>query len=279
MKIYAAIADAETVRMFFDKTGIKLNYLISYHYLYGQAYKLTKKYRRMIESLYLDSGAFSVSTGKSKITISEYLKYLKLYGNLFDEYFNLDDKFDDPDHNQSNQDYLKNNLPPEAKDPIPVVHDNEDPYEEFKLYVALGYQYIAIGSTTRVQDEVFDKINEEHPDVRVHMFGNLNREMLISFKPYSTDSATWAHAAGFGSILYWDPDEKKKYQIYMGSKDKKEEGHVHYKKFEHKEKLETFLDSTFQYQYSDFLGRGGVEKRQIVNLYFFKQLEDYLNEQ
>ena len=59
MKIFAAIVDAETVRMFYDKTGIKLIYLISYHYLKGQAYKLTNEYRNMIKSLYLDSGAYS----------------------------------------------------------------------------------------------------------------------------------------------------------------------------------------------------------------------------
>ena len=102
--------------------------------------------------------------------------------------------------------------------------------------------------------------------------------MLANFKPYSADSATWAHMAGFGSIFYWDPDDKKEYKIYLGTKDKKEEGHVHYKKFEHKNKLEAFLNTTFQYKYSDLLPRGAVEKRQVINLYFYKQLEEYFNE-
>lgn len=80
MKIFAAITDAKTVQMFYDKTGIKLNYLISYHYLKGQAYKLTAEYRHMIKSLYLDSGAFSVSTGISKITISNTCNILNSMG-------------------------------------------------------------------------------------------------------------------------------------------------------------------------------------------------------
>ena len=47
MKVFAALNDAETVRKFYDKTnGIKLNYLISYYYLDGQAYRLTEEYRR-----------------------------------------------------------------------------------------------------------------------------------------------------------------------------------------------------------------------------------------
>ena len=115
MKVFAALDDAETVRKFYDKTGIKLNYLISYYYLGGQAYRLTKEYRKMIKELYLDSGAYSVEAGKSKITITEYLKYLSLYGDKFNQYFNLDDKFNDPEHNQSNQEYLESILPRDAK--------------------------------------------------------------------------------------------------------------------------------------------------------------------
>ena len=155
MKIFIAIDDAETVRMFYEKTGIKLNYLISYYYLEGQAYKLTEKYRHMIDELFLDSGAYSVAMGKSKITITEYLQFLKLYGDRFDEYFNLDDDFYDPAHNQWNQHYLEENLPPGAKKPIPVVHDNTDPFGEFEIYAQMGHTFIAIGSTTKIPNDVF----------------------------------------------------------------------------------------------------------------------------
>ena len=89
MKIFAAITTANTVNDFYSKTKIKLNYLISYAYLRGQAYKLTNEYRSMIDSLYLDSGAYSAATGRANITVTEYQTYLKLYGNLFDQYFNL----------------------------------------------------------------------------------------------------------------------------------------------------------------------------------------------
>ena len=71
MKLFAAINEAEVVKNFYEKTGIKLNYLISYYYLEGQAYKLVKEYRSMIQDLYLDSGAYSVETGRSKISITE----------------------------------------------------------------------------------------------------------------------------------------------------------------------------------------------------------------
>ena len=101
MKVFAALDDAGTVKKFFDKTEIKLNYLISYYYLDGQAYRLTDehKYKDMINELYLDSGAFSVAAGRSKITVTEYSKYLNLFGDRFDQFFNLDDQFNNPGTN------------------------------------------------------------------------------------------------------------------------------------------------------------------------------------
>ena len=57
MKLYCAVVDAETVRLFHDITKIKFNVLISYYYIKGSAHKLTSLYRNMIDSLIMDSGA------------------------------------------------------------------------------------------------------------------------------------------------------------------------------------------------------------------------------
>jgi hypothetical protein len=276
MKMFAAITEAEIVRKFYEKTEIKLNYLISYYYLEGQAYKLVKEYREMREDLYLDSGAYSVETGRSKISITEYLRYLKLYGEHFDQYFNLDDKFDDSEHNENNQYYLDSNLPSFAKRPIPVVHDDENPFADFRGYADMEHDFIAIGSKTKLSDETIKRIKEEYPSVRIHIFGQLDIEWFKKYKPYSADAATWAHAAGFGDIYYWDPDENEHHKIYMGTTDRKDNDSVHFKKFAKREKVETFLKDTFGYQYSDLLPKSGAEARYIVNLYFYKQVEDYL---
>ena len=125
--------------------------------------RLTEEYRSMINELYLDSGAFSVAGGRSKITVTEYSKYLKLFGDRFDQYFNLDDQFDNPDHNQHNQQYLEENLPEGTKKPIPVVHDNNDPFAEFSYYVDLGHNYIAIGSTINIPDDTMAELKKPIP--------------------------------------------------------------------------------------------------------------------
>ncbi len=277
MKIFQAITNADIVPLFHEKTGQQLDVLISYPYLGGQASKLTKHYRDKIGSLYLDSGAYSVSRGKCKITLSEYCNYLKRYGNFFDGIFNLDDDFENPDHNLENQIYLEKGL--SDKRLIPVIHDTENPFDEFKMYADAGYDYIAIGSNKRIKDEVFEKIKQDYPLVKIHMFGNLNREILSKHKPYSADATTWAVQAGYGYIYYWDNDEedveKKENVIYVGEKEKKGNGIIHFNTFDKDGRLSSYLWEKFKYSYSDLLTSN--EAKFIVNLYFFKELENYIN--
>jgi hypothetical protein len=276
MKVFAALDDAETVRIFYDKTGIKLNYLISYYYLDGQAYRLTDEYSRMINKLMLDSGAFSVAAGRSKITVTEYLKYLTLFGDRFDQYFNLDDRFDDPDHNQYNQQFLEENLPEGTQKPIPVVHDTNDPFAEFSQYATLGHDYIAIGSTINIPDDTMARIKETYPNVKIHLFGKIALTELKKRYYHSADSTTWADAASFGDILYWDPDDNEFHKIYMGGTDRRDGESDHYKRFVKKDKVEAFLKDTFDFEYRDLLIKKGSEARYIVNLYYYSKLEEYL---
>jgi hypothetical protein len=276
MKVFAAVNDAEVIRIFYEKTGIKLNYLISYFYLDGQAYRMLHEYRHMINELYLDSGAFSVAGGRSKITVTEYCKYLKLYGEQFTQCFNLDDRFDDPAHNQWNQEYIEENLPSDARKPIPVVHDTEDPFAEFRQYVDSGHDYIAIGSTIDVPDETMVRIKETYPGVKIHFFGKIAVKKLEKLYYHSADSTTWADAAAVGDVLYWDPDENSFHKIYMGSTERKDSDFDHYKKFLKKEKFDDFIKDTFDFEYSDLLKKSGNYARHIVNLYYYKELEVHL---
>jgi len=278
MKLYCAVVDAETVRLFHDITKIKFNVLISYYYIKGSAHKLTSLYRNMIDSLIMDSGAYSVATGKSKISLSEYKLYLKRYGHLFDCAFNLDDKFDNPEHNQRHQDYLQQGVARERW-PVPVVHSEDDPEGEVQIYVDQGHDYIALGSLgkhRKFDADTVARIMEKFPDIRFHLFGNFDREILTKCRPYSADSATWGHKAGFGSVYYWDPDEKKEYSIYMEHRDTKQQaGQILYSEFKLKDKLNKFLSSTFGFDYARVLNN--QTSMQIVNIYFFTQLESHIN--
>lgn len=268
MLILNAIADAAIVRMFYEKTDIKLNVLIAYNNLSGQAYKLACEYREMINYLYLDSGAYAVNTGKATINISEYKQYIKKFGHYFDEIFSLDKYFDNPFSNQTIQEYFENEL--EGKSPIPVVHDTVDPYSEFKQFADKGYYFIAFGSKKKINKETFGKLKNDYPHVYIHMFGDLNRKMLQNFRPYSCDSSSWAQKQKYGKILYWDKDEKKEYEVDLGERQKSDSKYPIHKS----EKVKAFLKDTFNWEYTDLLNR--PYRKMIVNLYFYKQLESAL---
>ena len=276
MKILISITNADIVRKFYELTGKKCNILISYNNLKGNAYKLFLLYRHMIGSLYLDSGAWAMNTGRAVINVSEYKKYIGRYGDFCDQIFSLDEDFNNPERNMNNQIFLETDLPPNQKRPIPVIHDEHDPLDELQSYVDMGHDYIAIGSNRKLDDEVFEEIRKRHPDLKLHMFGNMNRRMMLKQKPYSVDSATWAHSAAFGNILYFDPEEEKEHKIYVGEKEKpKEKKYIFYEKFDKKDDLEKFLGETFGYTYADLLN--AKEPQYMVNMYFFTQLEDFLN--
>ena len=157
-----------------------------------------------------------------------------------------------------------------------MVHDNADPFSEFGYYVGLGHDYIAIGSTIKVPDAVMVRIKEAYPRVKIHIFGKTALSELKISRPYSADSTTWANEAGFGDILYWDPDEKVDHKIYMGATDRKDADTDHYQRFAKKDKVEAFLKETFGFEYDDLLKKDGADNRRIVNLYYYKQIEDYL---
>lgn len=274
--IFCAITNADIVPFYHDKTGLKPNIMEAFNYIKGQSFKLTNTYRDRINLLYLDSGAYSVSTGKSKIDVYGYLNYLKKYGHKFDLCFNLDDRFDDPDHNLLHQFYLENGLIEHTVKPVPVIHDNTDPLTEFDTYVALGHLYIAIGSSgsSTIKDKLLTHAKQRHPNVKVHLFGDLDRNLLEKHRPYSADSAGWAYQAGKGGgIYYWRPSENRQYVFNVGGRDSIKGG-VHIKLSPLWEEIRAFLYDTFRYEYNDILK---YEVRYILNFYSNQQFEDYLN--
>ncbi len=275
MKILNAIDNAEIVPIFFEKTGEKLNVLVSYAYLKGNGVKLTKDYRDKIDSLYLDSGAFTAASGKVHISLSEYRRFIRRFGSLFDEVFNLDDNFDDPNHNKQNQIYLEEDLPEGSKIPIPVLHDKVDPLREFKEYADEDHDYIAIGSN--LPRKVLDVIWKNFSGINIHMFGKLNRKLLFDYNPFSADASTWAKAVGFGKLYYWDLEDKKEYTISLGEREGSKGSGIPFDDFHHKSQLESFLNDKFGVNRTQLMS--DYTAKQIINLYFFKQLENIINAQ
>jgi hypothetical protein len=274
MKIFQAIQKAETVKQFYEKTQIKLNCLIAFNFLGKQTDRLTKDYRGMMDSLYLESGGYAVRNGRAKVSLAEYLEFLKRHGHLFDRFTSFDDKHNDLSHNFSNLTYLKKNLSDISNRLIPVLHEPEDYFQEIKRLSDHGFDYVAIGTPRKIQDRVFEQTKKELPGMKIHLLGKLNRQILTKHQPHSADASSWLRAAVYGTIYYWHPEEKREYRIYVGDKGKKAGNTFHISKFQHKERLDGFLREVFKYSDQDMVD--SVEARGMVNLYFYKQLEDHI---
>jgi hypothetical protein len=274
MKIFQAINQADTIRKFFEKTQIKLNYLIAFDLTAGQTKKFTRDYRDMINLLYLESGGYGVRKGRANVTLADYLTYLQCHGHLYDKFTSLDDKHNDFTHNFSNLTFLASHLPDFQDKLMPVIHEPADYLREIGILAQEGYEQIAIGTPKKIKDQVFEATKAELPQVKFHLLGKLNRQILARHKPESADASSWLKAAVYGIIHYWNPEESQEYKIYAGAQDKSKTIKA-YHNFQHKEHLEELLASTFKYSPQDIMS--STEARAMVNLYFYKQLEDYLN--
>jgi len=278
-KIFIAVTDAEIVRHFHEVTGRMLNVLISFLYLRGQATKLLIDYRKYIKALFLDSSAYTENHNKGEhALLSPYAKYNARFGNKFTKIFTLDDDFSSPEHNYANQHYLEDNMSPNGQRPIPGIHDEKDPFGEIETYVGEGHEYIGIGSNWRHVDKIYQEIKKRFPNLLFHFFGNLNRKMLKDCMPESADSAAYAHQAANGIVSYWDAKEEVERLIHFGKYEQTPKGKkmIHYKICSENEYgFEEFLDKTFGYSFAKLLN--DPIARQIVNIYFFTQLEDQIN--
>ncbi len=250
-----------------------MNYLISYPYLKGNASKLVDDYRKMMNELYLDSGAYSVNQNKCRVKVGEYAQYLKLFGSKFDHYFNLDDDFEDTEHNQKNLRFIEKIVENSGKKLIPVLHSFDKSYEEFKIYADKGYEYVAIGSNVKAMKEICEKSRTEYPNVKIHLFGTLDEELLNDCQPDSADSAGFSHSAKYGNILFWH--QEKKHVVNLGKRDDPDEKLIQFSNFEFKTELEKFLKDTFQFEKKDIVNN--ESNAQIVNLYYNYLLQERLN--
>ena len=81
------------------------------------------------KKIFLDSGAFSVSTGKAQVDIDEYIDFIKKHEDLFQIYANLD-VIGDAKKTEQNQIYMEK----KGLKPLPTFHYGS-PYSELKKMI------------------------------------------------------------------------------------------------------------------------------------------------
>lgn len=264
--------------------GKDVNILLSFAMLNRDVNEFLGTYRDKIGKIILDSGTWTLNKSNGgdvkKITLDNYQRYLKRFGHLFDFYMNFDSDFTESgaEINQYNQMVLED----AGLNPIPVVHDIYGP--EIDQYIQDGYERVALGSpqirTQRDMEQVMRRFNGT--DIKIHTLGKSGFNLLAYFQINSSDSAMWAREGAYGYVRWWNPKrngEDKTDRIYLGEYISIAHNHIfEYFTYEYKQDFDAYLLKTFNLTYYDFFGKGNHPNKMIVNMYYYVQLEEKINE-
>lgn len=172
--------------------------LISYASIHGR-----QDLKLPFSECMLDSGAYSVETGKNKVSVESYTLWLQLYLERYPQikhYINLDD-LSDPYISMRNQLYMES----EGLSPMPVYHYGE-PTETLdslcKDYEYVGLGGMAVGSMPWQKLQKFwEWIYDRYKDNKFHMFGVGTVQPFFYCQPYSIDSTSWNVGSRFGDLM------------------------------------------------------------------------------
>ena len=260
----------------------KLNVLRSFGMLDNQNYDYILKHKDKVGSLILDSGTWSLNNAKMPspgTNLSNYIRFVTLFGSYFDFYFNFDSDFSNSGFGNNLGDLLE--MKKAGLDPVPVVHDIFG--SEIGYYIKNGYKRVALGSKqiTTLDDLEYAMNKFQGTGIKIHLFGNARFDFLTKFPIYSADTGEWVHMGKYGHILYWNPKkeevnktDKIYLEEYLQRLDKKK---VTLSNYEFREDLEKYLDETLGITYRDLLSPGNAYTKMLVNTHYYAQLEDAIN--
>ena len=154
------------------------------------------------KKLFLDSGEYSVSTGKATIDINEYISFIKNHKSIFEVYANLDVIGDVIKTNQ-NQHHMEQ----KGLNPLPTFHYGSD-YNELKLLIK-KYSYIGLGGLVPIAmkkskiikhlDNCFSIIRDK---CHIHGWGVTSKDILLRYPFYSVDSTSHIKSSAFRWEIY-----------------------------------------------------------------------------
>ena len=181
----------------------------------------------IVKKLFIDSGAYSVHTGKAKVDIDEYISYVNSIDDHIDAVAQVDTipgTFGKPkskeDYENSSKKSWENFLYMyyKMKSPeklIPVFHYGESfdtlrNMLEWRDKDGNKLTYLGISpandSAQKVKNEymknVYDVISESsNPNVRTHLFGMTSLDALSKYPAYSADSISHRLIGGYNKIM------------------------------------------------------------------------------
>lgn len=268
------------IALFPDMT---VNILLSFAMLSWEFTEFLETLRHLIGKIIFDCGAWSLNKAKApnvkRLTVDNYIRYLKRYGYLFDFYFNFDDDFTSSGvgHNQYNQKLMED----AGLNPVPVVHNIYN--NEIDQYIDAGYKIVALGSPQiKTQSDMAHVTRRfDWTGIDLHVLGKSGSDLLAHFPISSSDSAMWARKGGYGDICWLNPKKEgddKTDEIYLEEYLSVKYSHKHlYFSYEFKDDLDAYLWHTFGLKYYDLFGEGNAPNKMLVNMYYYILMEEEIN--
>ena len=240
--------------------------------------------RDQCASLDLDSGAFSDNNRQPGsgpvINFNGYLQYATTHESNYDRIYNFDCDFGDEGFDTNI--YYQKRMEDAGLKPVPVVHSifNDD---EIEYYIECGYKIVALGSPQITNFGTLAYVMEKFKgtDIKIHLFGCTDFEYLTSFPIYSCDASTWIMAGIFGDIIWWNPQkdgQNKKDYVYLEEILPPKPNANPLSEYEYREELNQYLERELGITEDDLLGPDGSYFKGIVNLHYYIELEELINE-
>lgn len=181
--------------------------LESYHYI-GPKWAALQGLRERKETIFLDSGAFSMFTLGVEVDLAAYAKFVKENADIIHVSSNIDAI------GSGNEQKSYDNLAFLEQEGAHVqpVHHARDRDEWLERYISEGYDYIFLGgmvpeSTTYLLgwlDHIWSKylINPDGTaKVKIHGFGITNEVIMFRYPWFSVDSTAWNARARYGMVM------------------------------------------------------------------------------
>ena len=278
MKIYLASPDRELVYEIISRFNPKPNVLLSYVNVGSHFSSFLHAYRPRLGSLMVDSGGYSDMAGTRKVELEPLTSFLGVCGHHFNYCINLDIEPENFDHRMWNMARINS----AGLSVLPVIHDVFS--GEIDQLYNRGYRYILIGSSHGNDPQQLNFIFNRYvysgrfPEILFHKLGTATYATLSGYPFYSSDSAIFAHNAAYGRVMFWNesrepaPNGDRTDFFYFGGLTRWPRYHKH----PHVGELEDYLWTTFHYRLSDLEGPQSCFQRQIVNVKYLLDLQDFL---
>lgn len=254
--------------------------LESYHYI--QNGRILPSIKKNKDSIFLDSGAFSMFTQQIEVDLRAYAEFIQENKKLIHVASNLDVI----GRGNEKGSYKNQKKLEKYGATISPVHHARDEDKWLERYIDEGYDYIFLGGmvpeSTKYLEPWLDRIWDKYltdkygvPKVKVHGFGLTTDRLMLKYPWYSVDSTSWAIVAGMGSIVVPMVRKNKLHRMVTYSAQsprvKKRDAHIFTLTEPEIDVINRFIKS-WGFRKSDL--RNSAAHRRMFNLLAFRHMQE-----